>query len=162
FMPEATMESRNKGSPQNLLTRLSVDAAMEFYAAGFWSAETIYDLAYRHAQANPSKVAISDSLAALSYGELIDLANRIASDLERKGVRAGDRVALWVSSRVEVAPVLLACSRNGYVCCPSLHRTQTVDEVTALLRRMNARAFVGEEGFGADGESADIFDRVGN
>jgi hypothetical protein len=33
-----------------------------------------------------------------------------------------DRVAVWLSSRVETAVALLAWSRNGYVCCPSLHR----------------------------------------
>ena len=41
-------------------------------------------------------------------------------------LRPGQRVAVWLPSRVETAIALLACSRNGYVCCPSLHRDHTV------------------------------------
>ena len=145
---------------QNLLTRLTPDAAARFYAAGFWSNQTIYDLASDHARSKPLKVAISDSFCALTYRELIQLADQIATDLARKGLRAGDRVAIWVSSRVELAPFLLACSRNAYVCCPSLHKSHTVDEAAELLQRMTARAFVGEEGFGADGEKQNAFDKV--
>ncbi len=43
----------------------------------------------------------------------------------------GNRVAVWLPSRVETAIALLACSRNGYVCCPSLHRDHTVEDVVA-------------------------------
>jgi hypothetical protein len=39
---------------------------------------------------------------------------------------------VWLPSRVETAIALLACSRNGYVCCPSLHRDHTVGEIAAL------------------------------
>ena len=57
---------------------------------------------------------------------------------------------------------LLACSRNGYVFCPSLHRTHTADEVAELLRRMRASAFVGEKGYGLSSGTADIFELTGD
>ena len=47
--------------------------------------------------------------------------------------------------------------RNGFVCCPSLHRAHTVAEVIALLIRMRAAAVVTETGYGADAESKDLF-----
>jgi acyl-CoA synthetase len=56
---------------------------------------------------------------------------------------------------------LLACSRNGYVCCPSLHRDHTVGEILALLRRTRAAAFIGQAGYGADTDRRDIFAELG-
>ncbi|MGC2415935.1 MAG: class I adenylate-forming enzyme family protein, partial [Stellaceae bacterium] len=52
---------------------------------------------------------------------------------------------------------LLACSRQGYVCCPSLHRGHTTAEVVGLIDRMRAAALFAEPGYGADGERHDIF-----
>ena len=51
----------------------------------------------------------------------------------------------------------LACSRNGYVCCPSLHRGHTAAEVAALIDRMRAVALIAAPGYGADGDRHDIF-----
>ena len=48
-------------------------------------------------------------------------------------MRPGQRVAVWLPSRIESVVALLACSRNGYVCCPSLHRDHTVGEIVELL-----------------------------
>ncbi|HJY47416.1 MAG TPA: hypothetical protein VJ349_02030, partial [Stellaceae bacterium] len=49
---------------------------------------------------------------------------------------AGNRVAVWLPSRVETAIALLASSRNSYVCCPSLHSDHTVGDVVALTRTL--------------------------
>src|SRR5690606_2681085 len=50
----------------------------------------------------------------------------------------------------------LACSRDGLVCCPSLHRDHTVGEVAGLLERMRAAALIVEPGHGADTDRHDI------
>jgi acyl-CoA synthetase len=55
---------------------------------------------------------------------------------------------------------LLACSRNGYVCCPSLHRDHTVGDILALLARMRAVAVVAEAGYGADAAKQDLFAKL--
>lgn len=54
----------------------------------------------------------------------------------------------------------LACSRNGYVCNPSLHQSYTVAEVAGLLGRIRSAALFAQSGFGADPLSADIFSCV--
>lgn len=144
--------------PQNLLTRLNAEMLEDFYAAGFWEGVTIYGLARRHAASEPNRVAVSDSWCSLRYGELVELADRLAADLGGAGLRRGDRVAAWLSSRVEVAVFLLACSRNGYVFCPSLHRNHTVEEVAQLLGQMRARILVGEHDYGAGSDRQDIFE----
>jgi acyl-CoA synthetase len=64
---------------------------------------------------------------------------------------------VWLPSRVETAIALLACSRNGYVCCPSLHRNHTTGEVVALVDRMRAAAVIADTGFGADADRHDLF-----
>lgn len=140
---------------QNILTRLTEDMLIEFRRSGFWGTETIYARARHHADADPTKIAVSDSYSSLTYGELIELADRIASRLFAAGLRPGDRVAAWLSSRVEVAPLLLACARDGYIFCPSLHRNHTVADIDILLRRMSARAVIVEDGYGADADKHD-------
>ena len=68
-------------------------------------------------------------------------------------------MAAWVSSRIEVAAFLLACSRNGYVFSPSLHLNHTVEEIKVLLGRMRAKAFAVEEGYGSNSRTNDIYSR---
>jgi acyl-CoA synthetase (AMP-forming)/AMP-acid ligase II len=84
-------------------------------------------------------------------------ADRLAAHLADHGIRPGHRVAVRLPSRVETAIVLLACSRNGYVCCPSLHRDHTVGEIVALVDRMRAAALIAQPGYGADADRHDVF-----
>lgn len=143
-------------SGQNLLTRLSRRLLERNYAAGWWKDDTIYECAARQAKAAPGRVAVRDSNCALTYGEIVDLADRAASALRRQGLVSGDRVAAWMSSRAELTVILLACSREGFVLCPSLHRNHTVDEIATLLRRCSAKALFFEAGYGADADTKDI------
>ncbi|MEW5421140.1 acyl--CoA ligase [Amorphus sp. 3PC139-8] len=132
------------------------------YAAGYWRDDTLYALAQRHAQAHPDKCAVRDSYGTLSYGELVRMADRVARELDAAGLKPGDRVAVWLPSRVEITVFVLACSRNRYICCPSLHRNHTVAEILTLCERMAAAAFVGEAGYGADADRHDIFEKLGD
>jgi acyl-CoA synthetase len=146
----------NQGG-QNLLTRITHGQLQQFYASGYWRDETLYDLAAARAGTTPNKIAVRDSYRAVSFSELVDLADRIAADLMSAGLRAGDRVAAWMSNRVEIAPLLLACSRQGFVLCPSLHRNHTVADIVALMKRCSARAIYVEEGYGANTDCEDVF-----
>lgn len=140
-----------------MLTLLSRRRLEETYASRHWRDDTIFSLVLGHAQANPHRVAIRDGSGALTYGELVARAEALACHLSGLGVRQGQRVAVWLSSRIETAIALVACSRGGYVCCPSLHRDHTVGDVVELMNRMRAAAFIGEIGYGADAFRNDIF-----
>ena len=140
-----------------LLTSLSALALAGYTAAGFWGDETIYRLAARHARTTPKARAVRDRHHRLSYAELVAAADRLAAHLASHGIRPGHRVAVWLPSRVETAIALLACSRNGYVCCPSLHRDHTVGEIVALVDRMRAAALIAQPGYGADADRHDVF-----
>ena len=146
--------------PNSILTLLSAAKLRSFYAAGFWRDDTIYSLVRSHAEMTPDKFAMRDRLRRVTYRELVAAADRLAGDLHARGLRFGDRVAVWLPSRIETAIAVLASSRNGYVCCPSLHRDHTVGEIAALLERTHARALVAEKAYGADAHRHSIFEAV--
>jgi len=139
-----------------MLTLLSAQRLAEHYAAGHWRDTTIYMQALEHAEQHPGRYAVRDATRRLTYRELIEAADRLAGQLRARGVRPGQRVAVWLPSRVETAVALLACSRDGFVCCPSLHRDHTVGEVVELLERMRAAAVIAQIGYGADGDRRDM------
>ena len=143
-----------------LLTLLAPDRLREHYRSGFWRDETIYSLVRAHALATPDKIAITNQHGGISYARLIAAADAFAEDLGRRGLRAGQRVAAWLPSRIETAIIILACSREGFVCCPTLHRNHTVEEVITLLRKVRAAALVMQTGYGADADHHDIADRA--
>src|SRR5580704_14842467 len=134
-----------------LLTLLNTPTLATYTAAGFWGNETIYHLAARRACVTPGAFAVTDRHRRLTYAALVAGADRLAGHLAGNGLHAGDRVAVWLPSRVETAIALLACSRNAYVCCPSLHRDHRVGEVAALIAL---------PGYGADGDRYDVFTEV--
>ena len=141
----------------SLLTLLNARDLAAYSAAGYWGAETLYAVAARHAAATPDAFAVRDRHRRLTYRALVEAADRLAAHLAGNGIRPGQRVALWLPSRVETAIALVAASRNSYVCCPSLHRGHTVGEVVALIDRMRAAALIAEPGYGADSDRHDIF-----
>ena len=140
-----------------LLTTLGRERLRQGYESGFWQKETIYQLAAARAVRNPAAPALRDANRRVTYGALVAAADRLAASLRAAGVRRGQRVAVWLPSRLDVAVVLLACSRDGLVCCPSLHRDHTVAEVAELLTRMRAAALVVQPGYGADADRRDFF-----
>ena len=145
-----------------LLTLHDPAVANAYSAAGIWHDETFYALLAKHAAARPDGYAVRDSVRRLTWAELRDWVDAIADTLHETGVLAGERVALWGSNRAEIVACFLACSRNGYVCNPSLHRNYTVEEITGLLARVRATVAVVEEGWGADTDRHDPFSAIGS
>jgi acyl-CoA synthetase len=71
-------------------------------------------------------------------------------------VRSGQRIGVWLPSRIESTVALLACSKSGAISCPSLHRDHTIGEVVDLMQRTRCVAFVWQEGYGADADKHDF------
>jgi acyl-CoA synthetase (AMP-forming)/AMP-acid ligase II len=140
-----------------LLTLLNAPILAVYTASGLWGDETIYATAARQARATPDAYAVRDHHRRLTYPALVEAADRLAASLAGHGVRSGERVAVWLPSRVETAVALLACSRNGYVCCLSLHRDHRVGEIVALVDRMRAAAVITQPGYGIDEDRYDVF-----
>jgi acyl-CoA synthetase len=120
--------------------------------------DTLYSLARRHATERGSAYAVRDSARRLTWSALVAWVDAVASNLQASGLRTGDRVAVWLPNRLESVVVQLACSRNGYVCNPSLHQNYTVAEVETLLSRIDCRALFVQPGWGADAADSNIFE----
>ncbi len=134
--------------------------ARAYYLNGTWLPDTMYALLRKHAAERGGSYALRDASRRLSWTELLDEVDRVAGELDQAGLRAGDRVSVWLPSRIEVVVVFLACSRNGYVCNPSLHETYTVDEVADLMARIDSRALFVQPGHGADAGQRDSLARL--
>src|SRR5262245_23076043 len=107
----------------------------------------MYALAHRHAEARPGAWALRDGKRRLTWKELVQWTDALAADLHSAGLKRGNRVSVWLPNRVEAVVVLLACSRMGYVCNPSLHQNYTVAEVTQLLERIQGAALFAQPGY---------------
>lgn len=121
-----------------------------FYAEGTWGDDTLYALLARHAAARPDAPAVRDATRHLSWRELQAWVDGTARHFRVLGLVPGDRVSVWMGSRLEALVTFLACSRERFACNPSLHRTYTAAEITALLDTLGSALLVTEAGWGAD------------
>ena len=80
-------------------------------------------------------------LATLTFGDLEARSNRLAHALGRRGLRAGDRVAVYLSNRLEFVDLLLACVKLGLVLVPIniLYRER---EITHILTDAQPRVVI--------------------
>ena len=138
------------------ITTHSAAQRQQYRDSGFWQDATIYRIVRDHAGKAPDRFAVRDRYRRLTYRQLVSAADRLARQLSENGVTVGQQVAVWLPNRLETVVALLACSRNRYVCCPSLHRNHTVAEVMGLLERFHAAALISEKGYGADAEQYDV------
>jgi acyl-CoA synthetase (AMP-forming)/AMP-acid ligase II len=143
-----------------ILTRLSAELIKKYESEGFWRGDTIYSLVRWNAEHKPDSFAVRDRFRRLTYRQLLDATDALAADLAGRGVRAGHRVGVWLPSRIESVIALLACSKSGAICCPSLHRDHTVGEVVELMQRTRAVAFIWQEGYGADADKRDFIEAI--
>jgi acyl-CoA synthetase len=124
--------------------------ARRHYEAGLWREETLHDLLAAHAAARPDAACARDGRRTLTWAQLAAQVDGAAAWLRALGLTQGDAVSLWLSNRLEAVVTFLACSREGFACNPSLHRTHTAGEIEGLLNRLGSRVLVTEPGWGAD------------
>ena len=117
----------------------------------------MYDLLAKHANERPEAFALRDSRRRLTWQQLRLWVDSLALQLHQRGLKRGHRVSVWLPNRVEAVVIFLACSRNGYVCNPSLHQNYTVGEIVTLMQRIDTVAFFTESGYGADASTVDVF-----
>ena len=99
------------------------------------------------AQERPDTVAITAPTGARTFAELNGRANQLARALRRRGLAAGDSVALVCTNRAEFAEVWAACIRAGFRLTP-VNWHLTADEAGYILDDCEARAFIADERIG--------------
>jgi acyl-CoA synthetase len=138
-----------------ILTLHDLRNAKTWYEAGIWREDTLYSLLARNASEYPGGFCLRDSTFRLTWNQTLQWVDSVAAELEATGLHKGSRVSIWLPNRIEAVLVFLACSRNGYVCNPSLHQNYTVKEIATLLTRIDCEAFFGQRGWGASAEDVD-------
>jgi acyl-CoA synthetase (AMP-forming)/AMP-acid ligase II len=84
-------------------------------------------------------VALAHAQRSVTWGELEGLANALAFALERRGVTPGTRVATLLEG-IDEAVAFWAIAKAGAVGVPFF--AYDVDDLAALLRRVDARALI--------------------
>ena len=140
-----------------ILTLHDPQTARGYYEQGVWRDDTLYSLLRGHARVRPEAYALRDSRRRVTWSQLAQWVDALAAELHAAGIKRGQRVSVWLPNRVEAVVVLLTCSRNGYVCNPSLHQNYIVADIVQLLDRIQTAVLFAQPGYGADAERADIF-----
>ncbi len=83
-------------------------------------------------QRNPGKTALIVGGKQWTYAELDDLTDRVAGALFASGVRADDRVALFMPNCPELIFSYLACFKLGAIAVPLNHRYRQMEAEYAL------------------------------
>jgi len=140
-----------------ILTLHDPQTAREYYASGVWRPDTMYTLLVGHARTRAHAYALRDSNRRVTWSQLLAWVDALASELHAAGLKRGQRVSVWLPNRAESVVVFLACSRNGYVCNPSLHQNYTVHDIVQLLGRIQTAVLFAQPGYGTGADKVDVF-----
>jgi carnitine-CoA ligase len=114
------------------------------WSEAFAAAErTLPAMLLRQAKKNPEKTLVSAGDIALTYAQACDAAARTAAALQSAGIRAGDRVALICSNRMEFIEMLLGCAWLGAVLVP-INIASRGPQLQHILSNSGARLLVVE------------------
>jgi amino acid adenylation domain-containing protein len=97
------------------------------------SIATVPDLFEKQVQVSPRNVALIVDGITMSYGELNNLANRLAHHLVERGLRIEDKVAICIDRSFEMVTALLAVLKAGAAYVP-LDPTYPSERLRAVLK----------------------------
>jgi cyclohexanecarboxylate-CoA ligase len=119
----------------------------DYRRSGRWRDQTFLDDLRRGVLAYPGKPAVvardvaAGTTRVLDYAELALLTDRCAGALVELGLVPGDVVAVQLSNRWELAPLVLGCIRAGVKLCPLVPEYRR-RELEHMLRLTEARVFI--------------------
>ena len=99
--------------------------------------ETLADLFEATAQRIPDKIALSCGKRSLTYGELNELATRVADHLIMAGVKPGQIVGLWLPRGIDLLVMQLGIAKAGAAWLP-LDSETPVDRIKGCLEDADA------------------------
>jgi long-chain acyl-CoA synthetase len=99
---------------------------------------TLADLIHLHATEAPARRALIQGERMLDYAGLDALMDRVASALQRDGLRPGDAIAVCANTSIEYAAVFLGALRVGVVVAP-LAPSSTPASLVRLIADSDAR-----------------------
>jgi fatty-acyl-CoA synthase len=105
------------------------------------------------ARTTPERVAIDFDGRAVTYAELDEASNRVASSFAERGLERGDRVATLTGNSPEHVAVFFACAKSGLVLTPLSWRL-AAPEIAYQLDDADPAVFLVEEEHRALAEAA--------
>jgi acyl-CoA synthetase len=124
--------------------------ATRYRAEGWWTDESLGSLlAGRLDECASLPFVVHSRIRPWSgtFGDVLQLAQRVAGGLTARGVRAGDVVAFQMPNWVEAAATYYGAALVGAVVAPIVHFYGS-HEVRHILRESGAKLFVVAESFG--------------
>ncbi|MFC4594522.1 class I adenylate-forming enzyme family protein [Sphingobium tyrosinilyticum] len=106
-------------------------------------APTVHALLRSAAEHAPERVAVVAGDLRLTYEELGDKVERIASAWVARDISKGDRLAILIGNRPEFLFTILAAARIGVIVVP-LNPRQKLPEIQFMLQKCEAKAIVFE------------------
>jgi crotonobetaine/carnitine-CoA ligase len=104
---------------------------------------TLSTMLLRQAKRIPKKTLVSAGDVALTYAQACEAAGASAAGLQSGGIRAGDRVALICTNRMEFIEMLLGCAWLGAVLVP-INVASRGPQLQHILSNSGARLLVVE------------------
>src|SRR5690606_32434686 len=118
---------------------------------GWWGHETLDDVFRRNVRTSPERLAVADAPnrseidggnpRRLTYAQLDDEADHIASALLDQGLTKDDVVAVQLANTVELVAVYIACWRLGIIVSPMPVQWRAL-ELIEVLDFVGAKAVV--------------------
>jgi long-chain acyl-CoA synthetase len=104
----------------------------------------LFDLVYAVAEDHPDEIAVVHRDERISYRELVERVERLASGLADRGLRAGDPVALLLPNAPEFVVAFYAITGMGAAIVP-LDPQLKHDELDFRLRQSRVRAIISDD-----------------
>ena len=131
--------------PDRQLAEIEVISPQDIVKLRSWNAtmptlinRTLHDLFKERCDANPTAPAVSTSLELLNYAELDDLSSRLASHLQRLGIRREMVVPLFVGNSYLSAVAILGVLKSGGTCA-CLDLSQPKKRLHHIIREVDAK-----------------------
>lgn len=103
----------------------------------------VQDFLEENARRRPDKIALVCQGERLTYSQLDRMANRLANALVARGVRRGDRVAIFLPNTIASVVAIFAALKAGGVFVVINHTTKQ-DKLAYILKNCAASAFITE------------------
>ncbi|MBN1624865.1 MAG: amino acid adenylation domain-containing protein, partial [Clostridia bacterium] len=102
----------------------------------------LFEINARH---SPDKTAVVFEDVSMSYGELNEIANRVAWTLMKKGIGAGDVVGFMLPRSFSIMAAIFGILKSGAAYMP-IDRNFPADRIIYMLENSKAKAIITEKG----------------
>jgi fatty-acyl-CoA synthase len=119
----------------------------------------LFDLLCEQAERYPEQLAVISKEARVTYLDLVQRANRVASGLRAAGVQRGDRVALLINNRIEWLEIVFGAAAIGATPVPFSTWSKR-REIDFLLADSHARILFALDQFGDQDYATDLAELV--